>query len=685
MDPQTAQSEAWNGRQPTSIAEQPSIESARLPKAFWLGFAICLGVLLVHVYVYAFLCDDAFISFRYARNLAQGYGLVFNPGFERVEGYTNFLWVLLLAGADLIGIEPHRAANPMAVLCGVILFVLTVRFCLRQRPGGASAWWALVPAALLATNRSFAMWCTSGLETKLFELLCVAGVFRTITEMQAMADRRPGSFPLSCLLLALATLTRPDGLLISAGVLGARVVYQLVDRSIRWRSFLLGMALFGVPVLGHFLFRRLYYGDWLPNTYYAKIDGRAWWDMGLRYLACFAMEYWAVLWAPLLWAAAVALVRSGRSQALLVILGVIVPHAIYVASIGGDHFEYRPHDLYFPLIFVLFFYGACSLGKTLTSTVAVVANVALVLVASLLFPTLSHLDFPTGYRRHFPGASPREDDRYELIDGKAHPMLLSTPLIGSYIQVYNYLSARITNQGVGLRQEEHASFLACSTQQGLWLRDLVRNQTLPADLHIAIACVGAIPYYSGLRTLDRLGLTDREVARQTSFASNETRMLAHDKKATPDYARRMNVDLWSAHGVHPILPAGHPAILYQAQLAKKNGSSLVAAEVAPEHLLVAIASQGVDALARRVPRMKFFPADELIRRELWPDSGFVPVPRERQLGSPYDAVYVNQGENLLREGMIPEARIHFQRALATNPNNPHARKKLQRWQHASGG
>ncbi len=44
-----------------------------------------------------FLCDDAFISFRYVRNLLEGHGLVFNPG-EHVEGYSNFLWVLELAG-----------------------------------------------------------------------------------------------------------------------------------------------------------------------------------------------------------------------------------------------------------------------------------------------------------------------------------------------------------------------------------------------------------------------------------------------------------------------------------------------------------------------------------------------------------------------------------------------------------
>ena len=62
-----------------------------------------------------FLCDDAFISFRYVRNLLEGHGLVFNPG-EYVEGYSNFLWVLELAAIwELSGVAPERAAPWLSV------------------------------------------------------------------------------------------------------------------------------------------------------------------------------------------------------------------------------------------------------------------------------------------------------------------------------------------------------------------------------------------------------------------------------------------------------------------------------------------------------------------------------------------------------------------------------------------
>src|SRR6266404_6223228 len=75
----------------------------------WLAWGVLLlcAVLLALRFRYH-TCDDAFISFRYARNLVEGHGLVFNPG-ERVEGYTNFVWVLLAALFMKIGIDPVLA------------------------------------------------------------------------------------------------------------------------------------------------------------------------------------------------------------------------------------------------------------------------------------------------------------------------------------------------------------------------------------------------------------------------------------------------------------------------------------------------------------------------------------------------------------------------------------------------
>ncbi|MGB5138377.1 MAG: hypothetical protein WBP29_07570, partial [Candidatus Zixiibacteriota bacterium] len=81
--------------------------------------------------VFVFTCfhfeltqDDAYISFRYAENLINGDGLVFNIG-ERVEGYTNFLWVILLALAKgLLGVDYLATSRVLGVAAGASLFVL---------------------------------------------------------------------------------------------------------------------------------------------------------------------------------------------------------------------------------------------------------------------------------------------------------------------------------------------------------------------------------------------------------------------------------------------------------------------------------------------------------------------------------------------------------------------------------
>lgn len=124
-----------------------------------------------------FLCDDAFISFRYARNLVEGHGLVFNPG-ERVEGYTNFLWVLELAAFwKTLGLRPESVAPWLSVLCTIGTLAPTVWWAallpgLRRR--GLMIWMAL---GLLCTSATFAVWTSGGgLETRQFTLFVVVAV-----------------------------------------------------------------------------------------------------------------------------------------------------------------------------------------------------------------------------------------------------------------------------------------------------------------------------------------------------------------------------------------------------------------------------------------------------------------------------------------------------------------------------
>jgi hypothetical protein len=131
--------------------------------------AIALVSFAGNVHENHFLADDAFISFRYARHLADGLGLVWNPG-ERVEGYTNFLWVALLAGGMLAGASPEVLSVILGIASGVALLGMLVAFGARRL--GWRHPYVYGPVLALGVSRSFTAWCSSGLETRFHDVTC---------------------------------------------------------------------------------------------------------------------------------------------------------------------------------------------------------------------------------------------------------------------------------------------------------------------------------------------------------------------------------------------------------------------------------------------------------------------------------------------------------------------------------
>ena len=562
-----------------------------------LGLFASLALLLLHARLYAFLTDDSFISFRYSRNLAHGFGLVFNPGLERVEGYSNFLWVLILAGLDALGIAPERAANPLSLAATVALWGLVVAFALRRRPGPGREWLVLVPAFGLALTRSVAVWATSGLETRWFELFAVAGLLRLVVEAEAL-EQGNLTRPLAGWLLALATLTRPDGLLISGCAFVTAGAYLWVRRRAALPGYVRGLLPFAVLVAGHFAFRRIYYGDWLPNTYYAKVGGHFWWSSGGRYLAAFALEYSVVLWLPLL----IAGVRHGLARRVplfsLVAGAVLLPHALYVAAIGGDHFEYRPLDLVFPLAFLLMYEGAQRWASGRAASAATSVYLGVVALGLTLVPWESHRQFSRVYESAFPGGQVGVTVEARDFLSPDRDALLRLPGLREVATVHRDLTRRLTRNFVAIRQEEHRMFLATVVPEGQRLARLRESGLLPADTYIALDCIGAIPYYSDLRFLDRLGLTDAHVAH--SPAVRDT-MMAHAHSATMDYARARGVDLWAVDPVHLLLPltsTGLIVALADGLLGHESGFGM---DAGAEGYVICALPRGLEATRARLP------------------------------------------------------------------------------------
>jgi len=547
-------------------------------RLFPLAIAATLVLLLLHAAHFWFLTDDSFISFRYARNLAQGHGLVFNPGGERVEGYTNFLWVILLAGFDRLGAAPESVAPVLGLVLTAALWGLVAWYAIRLSPPGPHHWLALVPLVFLAATRSVAVWATSGLETRFFETLVVAGALTLIAGLE-----REGSTPLTTtrsldiagLLFGLAALTRPDGVLLGFAALGAAFLTRPSRRLLR------PVIIFLILTGGHLIFRGLYYGELLPNTYHAKVGGRAWWRMGGRYVALFVLEYAVFLWIPLLVLACKRIHGKrgvGTMHRLAIIAAIILPHALYITAIGGDHFEFRPFDLYFPLLFIIMYDGAKAIAASRGLKVAAACCVL-------------------------------------VLAGLASPLRLPG---------YASLLAETNAAFVGLRAEEHATFLASVVPEGKALGKLVASGVLSEDTHVAIDCVGAIPYYSGLTVLDRLGLTDREVARE-GIATD--RLMAHDRRASPELARRRGVDLWAADFVHLLWNPADPGFTRLVAQANQERASVWAASTEDGRFLLVSPLQGIGVTRHRFPRLEFLPvSDASVARRLLQEAASVAAP-----------------------------------------------------------
>lgn len=224
------------------------------------------GVALIRT---AWLCDDAWISFRSVDNLLAGYGPVWNPG-DRVQSFTHPLWFVLMI--------PIRAATGEFHL-SVMIFSMGLSLAavaLAGYSGGSPLRRRVLLLALCCASRAFVDYSTSGLENPLTHLLLVAFV---VLYVGGRENRRP-SVPLLVLLASLGVLTRHDTLLIYAPPLALEIVRQMgflgmgggaSAEAKPWR--LLGLlALGSLPLVAWEIFSVVYYGFPFPNTAYAKLN-----------------------------------------------------------------------------------------------------------------------------------------------------------------------------------------------------------------------------------------------------------------------------------------------------------------------------------------------------------------------------------------------------------------------------
>ncbi|MCC6338239.1 MAG: DUF2029 domain-containing protein [Myxococcales bacterium] len=443
--------------------------------------ALALGLLglawgLARATSLAWLADDAFISLRYAEHFAHGDGLVFNLG-EKVEGYTNFLLVVLLGLARFAGASLPSVALAIDLLSFMALVGLAealVRTVRPEEPGGGP--WA---GLAVAVARPFHLFATSGLETELALALVAGGVW-------AWRRGRPWA---ASVLLGLGALTRPDHLLLAGAVW---LVAAATTRG-PWRERVERLVPLVVPALALFttwwLWRWWYYADFFPNTFHTKSGGGAYWSQGLVYLTHALLASGAVVLLPWVVAAPV-LVRQDSSARPLVWLffAVAATHGLYVTRVGGDFMEYR--FLLPSLYFALVAWGASlrSLGRPARWAPRLVAVGAA--AVGLAFVALDTR--PIG---------PMEKRWYLAAEETFWPVERLWPL------TINHEGAK---EGRHLRQAFEGTGVAP---------------------RVALGSIGASGFYSGLPITDALGLTSPRIGRKPVGQRGRP---GHEKFATPE-------------------------------------------------------------------------------------------------------------------------------------------------------
>ncbi len=444
--------------------------ASSLPHRFGLWASLSLLIALVLVFVlpgvlgYG-LIDDAYISLRYAENFAQGNGLVFNPG-EYVEGYTNFLWTLVLG----LGIRFGAAGPGFAVWAGLVAAALTLVASLglhARLAGGVgttgrgldSGWRLLATPLVLVLSPTFLAYGASGLESAAFAFLLTVHAFLLLGKQAGVGSN--AALGAAGIVLALANMTRPEATAFFAFDVTALVLLWLIQRSrqgsfsVDPRGMLLFVVGFALPFGAFLLWRHGTYGYWLPNTYYAKVGGPSsallgsgggyMFAVGLRTLALFAVPL-GLLAAKL----------RGDAR-LLYLSSLLLVQLIVIALVGGDHMAlWRFGVTLLPLSVILLREGLEAL-------------------------TQERLAAPVG--------------------------ALLLLLVGAGAGLWTANSVRLHERSEHSRAQLEVTLAEDWSSFGVWLARYGESGD-----SISLLPIGAIGFYSGLHVIDQVGLIDEHIA-----------------------------------------------------------------------------------------------------------------------------------------------------------------------------
>jgi arabinofuranosyltransferase len=424
--------------------------------------------------------DDAYISFRYGRNLMNGHGLVYNPG-EYVEGYTNFLWTVITAPFTKVkSIDISIFALSIGLVFSIInIFILakiTRQFSdlFPEKP----AYLILLPVIFFALDDSIAFWAIGGMEFPMYTLFILAAAYYYFK-----INDGPKNYVFMSIFLMLVTLTRPEGNMIFVITMFHFLLYR---KSInKWgKKFLLISLYYGVFALFYYGFKYMYYGQIIPNTFYAKgvTDISMNLLLGFKYLAlCIGTRLYIfifILFVPF------KKVYKDFKQSYLILFTFV--YILYILFVGGDWMI--ANRFFVPIIPFLY----------ILSAIGMVYAVRKITMIGSRYKTLKQKIINIGVP------------------------ILGVLLFAVTLSLLEYKELIINDENY--KYEHQWSMF------GKWLKMNVSPNTV-----IAVGPAGKIPYYSELYTIDMWGLNNDYISKTRS-----KRLQAGHKKFDFEYVLSLN-------------------------------------------------------------------------------------------------------------------------------------------------
>lgn len=409
------------------------------------------------------LFDDAMISMQYAKNLAHGQGLVWNVGEPPVEGYSNPLWVLMMAGIHSFPIAITQTSFYVKVISLVFLLlnVIVIKLLIDQFTKDKLI--SLIAAFLAAFYFSLNNWSLQGMEVGLQALLLSSALLLGIRAFNAKQFS-----PWPYFLFGIGILLRMDS---AIPALAATAIFIWIDKKHRRDHVQWGLGAILLPLTSLTIFRRLYFGDWLPNTYYLKLGGVSLIlrnSIGLR-------RFWDFVWNSnwVLFALPLSLPLLDKRKSLWPLYAVFLSQVAYSIYVGGDAWEHigganRFIAAAMPIFFVLLMLAIGHLYN---------------LVAADIKPKDSSVHYAA--------------KAFLVIFGLFSLVSFNKLLVQDDISKWTLYEKPVFTDSV----ERYALM-------GLTLRNVTTENAV-----IAVVTAGNIPYFSERRAVDLLGKNDPIIAR----------------------------------------------------------------------------------------------------------------------------------------------------------------------------